>query len=120
MCDIVIINELGCHVVGASSQHATGRLLSCELLGVDGPVCRVGRVAADHFLVLANWNALSLDLLDVLEARKDLVLDDKCGLNLVRAAFFDVEGLVLKGGFGAGLGEIDRYVGSAFDLLWGF
>jgi hypothetical protein len=119
MRDIVVVNELGGHVVGATSKHAAGCFLGCELLGVDWSVCRVGRVATDHLLVLAHGNALSLDLLDILEAGKNLVLNDEGGLDLVSAALFDVEGVVLECGLGARLGEIDRYVGSAIDLLYG-
>lgn len=89
-----------------------------ELFDMDWLVCGVGRITSDHLLVLAEWNTLALDLLDVFETRKDVVLDDECSLHLVFATLLDGEWLSLQRFQSTWLGEVNGDISSAFDFLW--
>lgn len=86
-----------------TSQHAGRRFFWSKLLFVHRLFGSVGTIATNHFLVFADWEALSLELLNVLETRKNLVLDDKVGLHLVLAAFLYSERLRLERIQSAGL-----------------
>jgi hypothetical protein len=65
------------------------------LLLVLGLVGSVGRVRADHLLHLVR-DTHALDNLDVLHARKDLVLDSEAGLHAEGSTLLDGEGLRLE------------------------
>ncbi len=114
MSVVIVINEFGDRIVMTTSHHARRSFLRREPLDVCTFVRGVGRVAADHFLVLAERNALPFQLLDILETGEDLVLDDELGLHLILAAFFDGEGLLFEGIKGAAGREIDSNVWPAF------
>ena len=69
----------------------------------------VWRVRADHLLILADSDTLALDDLDVLETRKNLVLDLELGNHGEFGSLHNLEWLVLQGGLGALCGEIDDH-----------
>lgn len=69
-----------------------------------------------HFFVLANSNTFPLDYLQVLQATQDLMLDFEYSLHPELGGFLDREGLVLETLQGAGGGEIDCDIRTAFHL----
>lgn len=118
MRHLVVVDKLAHRIVLAPHHHTGGGLLRRKSLGMHRSVGGVGWIRADHLLILADRDALSLDLLDVLEAGEDFVLDDESGDHLVGGAFFDDKGLVFEGLNGAGGGDVDDDVGAAVDFLW--
>ena len=117
MSAVVVIGESDTCLVVTTSQHAGRSLFFGELLFVLWFVGGVGCEAANHFLVLVHFDALALDLLDVLQARKNLTVDSEDDLHLVGAAFLDGEWVLAQGLDRARLGEVDDDRGSAYDFL---
>lgn len=72
----------------------------------------VGRIAAEHFLVLADADTLALDDLDVLEATEHIMVDLEDNLDVELGTLLDGEGLVLEAVDGAGGGQVDHDVGT--------
>lgn len=68
MCYLVIVDESTHGIVLSSHHHTRRSLLRSEGLTVCWSIGCVRGKRADHFLVLADWNTLALDLLNVLEA----------------------------------------------------
>ena len=66
------------------------------LLGVGGLFVRVGCVAANHFRVLGDLDALALDDLDVVETAQNLVLDLELGAHCELGALLNLERLILQ------------------------
>jgi hypothetical protein len=93
---IVVVDEARNSVVVPTCHHTRWSLLWCKLLLVDWLVLGIWRIAAYHLLVLAKRNALTLELLDVLQAGQDLMLDDESSLHLVMAALLDGEWFALQ------------------------
>ena len=116
MSFVIVINESRDCIVVTPGHHSRRSFLRSELLDVFWLVGGVRRITANHLLVLAKWDALSLELLDILEAREDLLLDDELGLHLILATFFDSERFLLERFEGPSSGEIDCDIGSAFNL----
>jgi hypothetical protein len=80
-------------------------------------VFSIGGIASNHLLVLAERNALSLELLDVLQPREDLVLHDKRCLHLIFATLFDGERFGFERFDSSRSREINGDIRSAFDFL---
>jgi hypothetical protein len=89
--------------------------MQLTLLLVKGLLLGAGPVGAHHLLhLVADTHAC--DLLQVLEAGENLVLDLELGLHAEGGALLDGEGLVLEGLEGTGRLEVDDDVGTALDL----
>ena len=113
---VIIIHESRDCIVMTTSHHARRSFLRREFFDIGWFVGGVGRIAANHFLVFAQWYALPLQLLNIFEARQDLMLDNEDSLHLILAAFLYREGFLLERVEGATGGEVDGDVGSAFYL----
>ncbi len=66
-------------------------------------------IAANHLLVLANSDALSLDDLHILKTRQDLVLDLELGNHGELGSLLDLEWFILESGLGAWGGEVNSH-----------
>lgn len=86
------------------------------LLLVFGLVGGVGRVRTNHLLHLVR-DAHALDDLNVLHARKDLVLNSETGLHAESSSFLDGERLRLQRFESTGRRQIDDDVGTALNLV---
>jgi len=71
---------------------------------------------AHHHLLHLAAETDACDLLEILQARKDLVLDLELRLHAERRALLDRERLALKSLNGAGRPQVDDDVLAAFDL----
>jgi len=96
MGHVVVVNEPGNCVVMATSQHTRRSLFFGELLLVCWLAGGVWRITADHFLVLAHPNALTLGDLDVFKTGENLMLDHEIRLHLVLATLLDGERFLLQ------------------------
>lgn len=117
MCDIVIIDKSRDGIVLPTHHHSRGCLFWCEGLGVERPIGCVWRKGANHLLILTNRDTLPFDLLDILQARQDLVLDLEFRLHSVCTTFLDDEGLLLQLFDRAGLGQVNNNRRATFDFL---
>ena len=113
---VIVIDESRGSIIMTTSHHAGGGFFRRELLDMYWLVNCVWRVRTDHFLVLAERNTFSLQLLDILETRQDLMLDDEGGFHLICATFLNGKRLLLQSFQGTRSGEVDSDVGATSNL----
>lgn len=124
---------LDCLLVSSSTGADISLRALLTLLFVDGLVLSVGTVRAlvsisdldashmfrattHHHLLQLVAHGASGDLLEVLQAREDLVLHLELHLHAELGTLLDGKGLALELFNGAGRPEVDDDVGAAFDL----
>ena len=83
---------------------------------VEWLISGVWSIRTDHLLVLADSDTLSLDNLDVLKAREDLVLDLELGDHGELSSLLDLEWLVLQGRLRSFSREVDGHWWAAGSL----
>lgn len=83
---------------------------------VEWLISGVWSIRTDHLLVLADSDTLSLDNLDVLKARENLVLDLELGDHGELSSLLDLEWLVLQGGLGSFSREVNGHWWAAGSL----
>lgn len=83
---------------------------------VEWLISGVRSIRTNHLLVLADSDTLSLDNLDVLKARENLMLDHELGDHGELSSLLDLEWLVLQGGFGSLGGEVNGHWWAAGSL----
>ena len=76
-------------------------------LDVCSLLVRVGRIATNHLRVLGDLDTLSLDNLDVVQTRENLMLHLELGAHGKLGTLLDLEGLVLQRVLAALLRKVD-------------
>lgn len=68
-----------------------------------------------HFIALVDLEAFPLDQLQVTQTRDDFMLHPKLDLYVVRATFFDNEGVIFQGVNSTASAEIHNNIRTVFD-----
>ena len=89
----IVVHESALDVICASSKHAAGGFFRQELFLIGSFLRAIG---SQHLLGLVHLDALSLDYVEVLEARDDIAVDSEFDLESVFDTFLDHNDLVLE------------------------